>query len=560
MTCRSNRLSPTIVLVLIFVSIVSLAPARAEPLKNTRVAGTVRDAAGKPVIGVRVSIARRSGEANALERVTVRTGKDGTFALTVNVTGDKPFIVADVWAEKSGYVRGQKQGPISLKPGDSVTADLTLTRGEPLAGRVELPVSPQERRAGIKAEERQFALVVVGPYFSRLQKSGDSVAGIGADGKPVRPAFFQVYETSKGGNFKIWVPKGAYALEVWTPDRARVLIDAVKVKSGSRDLVLRKAFLSEQELTRAFDAFWDEVDRNYSYFYLKKDVDWNALKTRYRPEALAVLGPYELAEVLSRMLAHLEDIHVWVETPEGRLSTYRNPGHSNQNVKAALAGLESQTKCGDFALVGKTKGDNFGYFLMTHQSAATQETVQQAIKAIRALGDAPGFIVDLREANGGNEALAREIAREFCSKEAIYAKSKYRSGRAHDAFGQVYDRVLPASDRPYLKPVVCLLGPRCVSSGEGFAQMLKCLPHVTTVGERTRGASGNPRPFRLPGIDVTVWFSRWVDLLPDGSPFEGQGITPSILTEFPAEAYQERDPTLDKAIEVLRIKIWEAKK
>ena len=90
--------------------------------------------------------------------------------------------------------------------------------------------------------------------------------------------------------------------------------------------------------------------------------------------------------------------------------------------------------------------------------------------------------------------------------------------------------------------------------------MLKCLPHVTTVGERTRGASGNPRPFRLPGIDVTVWFSRWVDLLPDGSPFEGQGITPSILTEFPAEAYQERDPTLDKAIEVLRIKIWEAKK
>src|SRR5438132_10792201 len=136
MTCRSNRLSLTIVLAPIFVGIAILGAVSAEPLKNTRVAGTVRDAAGKPVIGVRVSIARRSGEANALERVTVRTGKDGTFALTVNVPGDKPFIVADVWAEKSGYVRSQKQGPISLKPGDSVTADLTLTRGEPLAGRV----------------------------------------------------------------------------------------------------------------------------------------------------------------------------------------------------------------------------------------------------------------------------------------------------------------------------------------------------------------------------------------------------------------------------------------
>src|SRR5205807_3503568 len=103
------------------------------------------------------------------------------------------------------------------------------------------------------------------------------------------------------------------------------------------------------------------------------------------------------------------------------------------------------------------------------------------------------FFVDLREANGGNESLALEIARLFCGKQTIYARSKYRSGKKHDEFGQVYDRVLPASDKPYLKPVVCILGQRCVSSGEGFAQMMKCLPHVATVGENTRGASGNPR-------------------------------------------------------------------
>src|SRR5262249_21095575 len=200
-------------------------------------------------------------------------------------------------------------------------------------------------------------------------------------------------------------------------------------------------------------------------------------------------------EVLVALLEHLEDIHVWVQTPEGRLDTFANPGRSNQNKKVVLEGLDSQTKCGSFAVVGKTKGDNFGYFLMTQQSAATEETVRQAVKAIRAPGDAPGFLVDLREANGGNELFARQIASQFCAKEAVYARSKCRTGKAHDALGPLQERVLPACDRPFVRPVVCLIGQRCVSSGEGFAQMMRCLPNVTTVGERTRGASGNPRPF-----------------------------------------------------------------
>jgi C-terminal processing protease CtpA/Prc len=115
--------------------------------------------------------------------------------------------------------------------------------------------------------------------------------------------------------------------------------------------------------------------------------------------------------------------------------------------------------------------------------------------------------------------------------------------------------VLKAAAKPYTKPVVCLIGPRAVSSGEGFVQMLKCLPHVTTVGARTRGSSGNPQPFALPGVPVTVWYSRWVDLLPDGTPIEGAGIAPDIAVQAPRHAYHEKDPTWDKAVEVLRAKV-----
>jgi C-terminal processing protease CtpA/Prc len=84
--------------------------------------------------------------------------------------------------------------------------------------------------------------------------------------------------------------------------------------------------------------------------------------------------------------------------------------------------------------------------------------------------------------------------------------------------------------------------------------MLKALPQATLVGQPTRGSSGNPRPFKLPGLELTVWYSRWVDLEPDGSPVEGRGIAPHVAVNEPPEAYRNRDPTWEKAMEVMKQK------
>ena len=104
------------------------------------------------------------------------------------------------------------------------------------------------------------------------------------------------------------------------------------------------------------------------------------------------------------------------------------------------------------------------------RSAATDENVQQAIAAIQKLHDAPGFVVDLRQANGGDELLARRIAQLFCEHDTVYAKSKYRNGASHVAFTGALPRSLAGVKDPYIKPVVCLIGPGAVSSGEGFVQ------------------------------------------------------------------------------------------
>jgi C-terminal processing protease CtpA/Prc len=193
--------------------------------------------------------------------------------------------------------------------------------------------------------------------------------------------------------------------------------------------------------------------------------------------------------------------------------------------------------------------------LMVRQSTAEEQDVEQAVAAIRKLHDAPGFIVDLRSANGGDEGKAQQIASLFCGKRTLYAKSKVRNGPGHGDFSRDNERWLEPAAEPYLKPVVCLMGPGAVSSGEGFVQMMRRLPHVTTVGLPTRGASGNPQPVELPGTGLAVWFSRWVDMLPDGQPFEGSGIAPNVEVRQPAQDYAVRDPTLEKGLELLRKKV-----
>jgi RNA polymerase sigma-70 factor (ECF subfamily) len=310
-------------------------------------------------------------------------------------------------------------------------------------------------------------------------------------------------------------------------------------------------------LGRGFDELWSAMDRHYSHFASKKDVDWKALKERYRPRAVQAKDVKAFAAVLKDLLAHLKDIHVWIETPDGPVATYRSIYRRNWNREATLALLEERTDCG-YAIVGKVKGGGFGYFLMVDQGKTNAEGLSKAAEAIGRLQNAAGFIVDLRSASGGDERKARRIARLFCDKDVVYAKSKYRDGPGHEHFNQPAERVLQASERAFRGPVVCLIGPGAVSSGEAFVQMMKCLPLVTTVGLPTRGASGNPQPVKLADLGLSVYFSRWVDMMPDGSGFEGIGIQPDVSVDLPPRSYATADPTLTKGLEVLRKKQKEA--
>ena len=99
---------------------------------------------------------------------------------------------------------------------------------------------------------------------------------------------------------------------------------------------------TEEFVGQAFDSLWNEMDREYGYFTLKPDVDWPALKDKYRPLSLKAKNPQEFAAALKPMLAALRDIHVWIETPTGRVQPFGSGYAYNGNHRAIRASLRNR--------------------------------------------------------------------------------------------------------------------------------------------------------------------------------------------------------------------------
>jgi hypothetical protein len=68
------------------------------------------------------------------------------------------------------------------------------------------------------------------------------------------------------------------------------------------------------EYAAMFDLLWRDFDRHYAHFELKQ-IDWNALRTVYEPQAMQARTDGEFAQALAALLAELRDGHVALNTP-----------------------------------------------------------------------------------------------------------------------------------------------------------------------------------------------------------------------------------------------------
>jgi carboxyl-terminal processing protease len=299
-----------------------------------------------------------------------------------------------------------------------------------------------------------------------------------------------------------------------------------------------------------FDGAWKAFDREYAMFTIKPQVDWSSLREQYRPQAERAGTAYEAAAIVSEMLEHLEDLHVWVRVGSEMIPGYSRPRPLNANWQALVTKITGFTDLPQGLAWGRTE-DGIGYVNIYRLGNGGLPRAFDDV--LDKLGATWGLVFDLRFNGGGDELLARKVAGRFLDEKCVYSLNQYRSGPEHTDLGEKHERVCqPHGPWRYESPVVVLLGQQTMSSAESFALMLAQVPQVTTMGTRTAGSSANPRELPLP-MQVTVSLPRWLDMRPDGTPIDGVGVQPEIPVAAAPEAFTETsDPVLEAALQHLR--------
>jgi hypothetical protein len=297
-----------------------------------------------------------------------------------------------------------------------------------------------------------------------------------------------------------------------------------------------------------FDSLWSTFDREYSYFD-HKQIDWNALRARFRPAAIAAADQSAFINVVREMLGQLHDLHVVLRDPGGAsLPTYTPATAANWNRSvwdqyiARANWSQGQNDWGHGVLDGVPYITIGGW----GSSSIRAADFDAALERYRT---APMLILDVRMNPGGNDALAFEIAGRFTPSSVRTGYVKFRNGPSHSDFGAPTQRILnPRGSWQYTGSVLLLIGPRCASSNESFIEAMRQLPHVTLVGDRTAGATANPGTFPLAnGWTYTV--SRWIEYTADDQVIEDRGIAPRVFVATTASDFaQGRDPVLDWAL------------
>ncbi len=296
-----------------------------------------------------------------------------------------------------------------------------------------------------------------------------------------------------------------------------------------------------------FEVFWQEFDRNYSFFELK-NIDWDSVYHLYKPQVVTAESEEYLFYLFSQITLSLEDGHVNVVSPYGVTSfdfASDAPENSPLNAKNYVFNTQRIGNSIEYAEISQTK---VGYILIKNFGAPVEE-YEEIDRILKEFGEKDGLIIDVRSNGGGNTTNSQTVASRFADQNRLYVKVKYKNGPGHGNFTRWYERyVEPEGPVQFSKPVVVLTNRRTYSSAEDFVLAMRLFPNVTIVGDTTGGGSGNPILRELPN-GWTFRLSSWVAADPEGNTFEGVGLAPEVsVSNTPSDEDAFRDRMLLEAI------------
>lgn len=190
------------------------------------------------------------------------------------------------------------------------------------------------------------------------------------------------------------------------------------------------------------------------------------------------------------------------------------------------------------------KNGDIAYIKLYQFSQKTAADFAQAAREIQQ-SSATKIVLDLRNNPGGFLEVAQNIAGWFLEKGELVTIEKFAGGKE-----TLYRARGPASLQKY--PLVILINQGSASASEILAGALRDNRGIQLIGEKSFGKGSVQELQDLKGgssLKVTV--ANW--LTPKGNLISDVGLEPDIKIELTEEDFeQERDPQLEKAIEIVR--------
>lgn len=175
---------------------------------------------------------------------------------------------------------------------------------------------------------------------------------------------------------------------------------------------------------------------------------------------------------------------------------------------------------------------------------STMTLLSQAIKEIKSRPKIKGIILDLRNNPGGYLDVAIAMAGEW-DGEKVVVLEKNRDGQETKHI---------ANSIPRLKnyKTVVLIDGGSASASEIVAGALQDWEMATIVGNKSFGKGSVQELDELSdGSQIKLTIAKW--FTPNGRSIDEQGIEPDVKIDLTEEDYnQDRDPQLDKALELLK--------
>lgn len=299
-----------------------------------------------------------------------------------------------------------------------------------------------------------------------------------------------------------------------------------------------------------FEALWKIIDENYCFFEFKQ-IDWNDVYDKYDVQIKDTMNQFQLFDKLGEMLAELQDGHTNLIS-SFNMSRYwdwyeKYPKNFYKEIQDNYLGT-------DYKIAGGLKykrlaDDQIGYvYYGSFANGVGENNLDYMFMHFK---DCKGLIFDVRDNGGGSMSYADRIAARFLEERILTGYSQYKKGNGHNDFTEPKPMYLSPSERlRWPRPVIVLTNRHSYSATNDFVNIMRLLPQVTTMGDRTGGGSGLPFSSELP-IGWSIRFSACPILDVDKQHTEF-GIDPDVKVSITSEDIQKgRDTIIDAAIERL---------